>query len=165
MANMQLWKILESFNEEENDSFDDYLKTMLVRKMKQTCTWCNRDKRQQYARDENGNKIVEEVVNGKERYVLIENVSIHSEITEGVTIEDSLKSSFDVFEEVTSEKYVDEKIEKYLAQLSILQRKIVELLSAGYKKSEIIIRLHITEKEYINNLGVIQDYRNIKFLI
>lgn len=35
MANMQLWKILESFNEEENDSFDDYLKTMLVRKMKQ----------------------------------------------------------------------------------------------------------------------------------
>ena len=60
MANMQLWKILESFNEEENDSFDDYLKTMLVRKMKQTCTWCNRDKRQQYARDENGNKIVEE---------------------------------------------------------------------------------------------------------
>lgn len=80
MANMQLWKILESFNEEENDSFDDYLKTMLVRKMKQTCTWCNRDKRQQYARDENGNKIVEEVVNGKKKYILIENVSIHSEI-------------------------------------------------------------------------------------
>lgn len=85
-------------------------------------------------------------------------------ITDG-KIADSLKSSFDVFEEVTSEKYVDEKIEKYLAQLSILQRKIVDLLSAGYKKSEIIIRLHITEKEYINNLGVIQDYRNIKFLI
>lgn len=164
MANMQLWKILESFNEEENDSFDDYLKTMMVRKMKQTCTWCNRDKRQQYARDKDGNKITEEV-NGKERYILIEDVSIYSEIEEGITIEDGLKSSFDVFEEVTSEKYVDEKIEKYLNQLSILQKKIVNLLSAGYKKREIIIELHITEKEYVNNLDIIQDYRNTKFLI
>lgn len=164
MANMQLWKILESFNEEENDSFDDYLKTMMVRKMKQTCTWCNRDKRQQYARDKDGNKITEEV-NGKKRYILIEDVSIYSEIEEGITIEDGLKSSFDVFEEVTSEKYVDEKIKKYLNQLSILQKKIVNLLSAGYKKREIIIELHITEKEYVNNLDIIQDYRNTKFLI
>lgn len=93
MANMQLWKILESFNEEENDSFDDYLKTMLVRKMKQTCTWCNRDKRQQYARDENGNKIVEEALAVRRCFFVISLSNTINSISEISTLSFPLHSS------------------------------------------------------------------------
>lgn len=159
MANMELWKILEKFDETKNDSFDNYLQTMMVKKMKQTCTWINRDKRMQYARDKNGEKIKE---NGK--YILIEDVSIESEISDGITVADSLKSNFDTFDEAFSEKEVDEKVERYIERLSILQRKIVDLLCAGYKKSEIIAKLHMSNREYTNNIAVIKSCENIRIL-
>ena len=60
MANMQLWKILLSFDPEKNDNIHMYIKAKMCLKMRQTETYCNREKRKQYARDEKGKVIRDE---------------------------------------------------------------------------------------------------------
>ena len=57
------------------------------------------------------------------------------------------------------------KIEKYLKKLSINQRKIVKLLSDGYKTKENKKILHMNNKEYSENLAAIQAYENVKILM
>ena len=56
-------------------------------------------------------------------------------------------------------------IEKYLNKLSTVQRKIVSLLSEGYKAKEIRESLHMSEKEYSQNLAAIQAYENVRELM
>ena len=57
------------------------------------------------------------------------------------------------------------KIQRYLDKLSYTQRKIVSLLSDGYKAKEIRELLHMDSKQYSNNLAAIQAYENVKILM
>lgn len=85
---------------------------------------------------------------------------------DGTPLSEVIPSNFDVFEEVcVHNEWKENKIEKYLSKLSIIQRKIVLLLSDGYKAKEIRELLHINEKEYSQNLAAIQAYENVRELM
>lgn len=83
-----------------------------------------------------------------------------------VPLSEIIPSDFDIFEEVCiNNGWRESKIEKYLNKLSIIQRKIVTLLSDGYKAKEIRELLHMGEKEYSQNLAAIQAYENVRELM
>ena len=92
--------------------------------------------------------------------------SINSLITDdGNELSELIPSNFDTFEEAFGDSFNGTKIEKYLKKLSINQRKIVNLLSDGYKAKEIRELLHMDSKQYSNNLAAIQAYENVKILM
>lgn len=85
---------------------------------------------------------------------------------DGISLSEIIPSDFDIFREVCDRNgYQESKIEKYLSKLSIIQRKIVSLLSDGYKAREIRELLHMNEKEYSQNLAAIQAYENVRELM
>ena len=84
---------------------------------------------------------------------------------DGIPLTELIPSDFDVHNECFNEDISDVKIKRYLNKLSSIQKEIVLLLSDGYKASEIREKLHINEKQYINNLGAIQAYENIRELM
>jgi RNA polymerase sigma factor (sigma-70 family) len=85
---------------------------------------------------------------------------------DGIPLSEIIPSGFDIFEEVCAHNgWKENKIEKYLSKLSIIQRKIVSLLSEGYKAKEIRELLHMSEKEYSQNLAAIQAYENVRELM
>lgn len=87
-------------------------------------------------------------------------------ITEdGMELSELIPSSFDTYEEACGNNFEGTKIEKYLKRLSIDQRKIVSLLSEGYKPSEIRELLHMSNKDYTQNLAAIQAYENVRELM
>lgn len=85
---------------------------------------------------------------------------------DGIPLSEIIPSNFNIFEEVCAHNgWKENKIEKYLSKLSIIQRKIVSLLSEGYKAKEIRELLHMSEKEYSQNLAAIQAYENVRELM
>lgn len=85
---------------------------------------------------------------------------------DGISLSEIIPSDFDIFREVCDRNgYQESKIEKYLSKLSIIQREIVSLLSEGYKVKEIRELLHMSEKEYSQNLAAIQAYENVRELM
>lgn len=84
---------------------------------------------------------------------------------DGIPVSETLPDKFDIYEEVFGEDLSGTKIERYLSKLSILQRKIVSLLSEGYIAKEIKDILHISNKQYTDNLMAIQAYENVKVLL
>lgn len=92
--------------------------------------------------------------------------SLSNLVTEdGLELSELIPSSFDTYEEACGEYFEGTKIEKYLKRLSVKQRKIVFLLSKGYKAEEIRELLHISNKEYLQNLAAIQAYENVRVLM
>ena len=57
------------------------------------------------------------------------------------------------------------EMQQYLKKLSVLQRKILELISIGFTPSEIIGELHINKKMYDDCYNAIHSYRNISILM
>lgn len=87
-------------------------------------------------------------------------------ITEdGMELSELIPSSFDTYEEACGNDFKGTKIEKYLKRLSVDQRKIVSLLCKGYKAIEIRELLHMSNKEYSQNLTAIQAYENVRELM
>ena len=92
--------------------------------------------------------------------------SIHNLITEdGLTLEDIIPSNFDTYEFACGDHFEGTKIERYLNNLSNIQREIVQYLVQGYDEKEIRELLHMSKKDYSNNLSVIQAYENVKILM
>lgn len=92
--------------------------------------------------------------------------SMSNLVTEdGLELSELIPSKFDTYEEACGNNFEGTKIERYLNRLSVDQRKIVLLLSKDYKASEIKELLHITNKEYSQNLAGIQAYENIRELM
>lgn len=83
---------------------------------------------------------------------------------DGMEISEMIPSDFDTFEIAAQSMMGGTRIQRYLNQLSHTQRKIVSLLSEGYKPMEIREYLHISEKEYSNNIQAIQSYENTRVL-
>lgn len=85
---------------------------------------------------------------------------------DGSPLSEIIPSDFDIFEEACIHSgWKENKIEKYLTKLSTVQRRIVSLLSEGYKAKEIRELLHMNEKEYSQNLAAIQAYENVRELM
>lgn len=84
---------------------------------------------------------------------------------DGVELGETIPSKFDTYETACEYLFEGTKIERYLDKLSYTQRKIVSLLSDGYKAKEIRELLHMNSKQYSNNLAAIQAYENIRELM
>ena len=84
---------------------------------------------------------------------------------DGLELSELIASDFDTYEEAFGDDFNGTKIERYLDKLSVIQRKIVSLLSEGYKSNEIRELLHMSEKEYSQNLAAIQAYENVRELM
>lgn len=84
---------------------------------------------------------------------------------DGVELGETIPSKFDTYETACEYLFEGTKIERYLDKLSYTQRKIVSLLSDGYKAKEIRELLHMDSKQYSNNLAAIQAYENIRELM
>lgn len=102
----------------------------------------------------------------RQKDIPIQNISsINMLITEdGLELSETLASDFDVFEEAFGETSND-RISKYLGKLSKTQRKIVSLLSLGYKSREIKTMLHMSASDYRHNIEAIQAYENVRELM
>ena len=83
---------------------------------------------------------------------------------DGMEISEMIPSDFDTFEIAAQNMMGGTRIQIYLNQLSHTQRKIVALLSEGYKPMEIREYLHMSAKEYSNNIQAIQSYENTRVL-
>ena len=161
MANMEIWKIAFSFDPDKNDNMKEYIKSRLENKMKQTENMHNREKRVPYLRDENGKLVLDK----EKKPIILHNKNMDEKNEQGSTLSETFKSDFDIENEIDEQFTQSEKIKKYLSRLSILQRKIIRLMCIGYEKKDIQEKLHISDREYTNNLLVIRSYENKKILI
>ena len=130
---------------DDSQSFDAFLYSCLLNKIKTEMTRRNREKRK------------------ADRM----SISIDTPIgdDENSTIGDMITDSSTIEKEIFGEENVkSSKIEKYLNNLTKRQRKVVELLAASYKAWEIQKILHITQKEYEDALSGIHSYENISLL-
>lgn len=84
---------------------------------------------------------------------------------DGLELGETIPSKFDTYETACEYLFEGTKIQRYLDKLSYTQRKIVSLLSDGYKAKEIRELLHMSEKEYSQNLAAIQAYENVRELM
>lgn len=96
-------------------------------------------------------------------------ISIDAPIDEGgeLTIGDVLKDKRTVETELfdENEETFSPEMMRYLSRLSPLQRKVLHMISIGYKPSEIIEELHINKKMYEDCYQAIHSYRNIEILM
>lgn len=134
-----------AFRYDENNkcSFDCFLASNIKRKFKSEIRDRNRLKKIPQKNIESMNALIGE---------------------DGMEISEMIPSEFDTFEIAAQSMMGGTRIQRYLNQLSRTQRKIVALLSEGYKPMEIREYLHISEKEYSNNIQAIQSYENTRIL-
>lgn len=117
------------------------------------------------------NKVKTEITrrNRKKRIADRKSISISMPIgdSENSTIGEILQSDFNVENEI--EKSIglesDIKVEKYLASLSEVQRKILNLKMKSISKQEIVEQLNITEKIYNSNFAELKSYDKTRKLL
>ena len=129
---------IESYDESKD--FNTFLYSCLLNKFKTELTRQNRIKRQS---DKNS-------------------IPIDTPIGEGsLTLIDVIPEK----ETINGNEGYSEKMEEYLSRLSTVQRMVLELISIGYIKTEIMNKLHITSKQYENCYNAIHSYKNISILM
>lgn len=147
----------------KKSGFETFLTGNIIRKSN---TWF-RDtkytlKLNNLVRDKNG-KIVRD---NHKRPIRVENISFDTPTEDGNDLKDIIPGAFkNLFDELFYEDLSDIKIRNYLSKLSDIQRQIISLLSDGYKAKEIRELLHMSEKEYSQNLAAIQEYENVRELM
>lgn len=132
------------FDSEKEIDFDSFLASNIKRKFKTEIRDRNRAKRIPAKKLESTSNLVTE---------------------DGLELGETIPSKFDTYEVACEYLFEGTKIERYLDKLSHTQRKIVSLLSDGYKSKEIRELLHMDSKQYSNNLAAIQAYENVKILM
>jgi hypothetical protein len=145
-ANEELWKATEAFDDSNGVPFDNFLNGCLARKFKTEMTGLNREKRK------------------ADRLSTSLDAPIGEE--EGATLGDLLASDFDVEKEVMDEIGFsnNEKIEKYLSNLSAIQRQIVEMKMNDVPILEIKKLLNLSESQYEEHCKQIKSFRNTQVL-
>lgn len=131
---------------DETQSFDAFLYSCLLNKIKTEMTRRNREKRR------------------ADRM----SVSIDTPIgdDENSTIGDMIVDKFSVEKEIfdKDEEGYSRRMLVYLNRLSSLQKEVLRLNIAGYLPEEIKDELHISEKEYADCYATIHSYRNVSVL-
>lgn len=131
---------------DERSSFDGFLYSCLLKKIKTEITKRNREKRK------------------ADRM----SISIDTPVgdDESSTVGDMIADSFSIEKELfeKGEKGYSRKMLLYLSRLSDLQKEVLRLNIAGYFPGEIRKELHIDEKEYADCCAAIHSYRNVSIL-
>lgn len=131
---------------DNSQSFDAFLYSCLLNKIKTEMTKRNREKRK------------------ADRL----SISIYTPIgdDENSTIGDIIASDFSIEKEVfeEGEEEYSRRMLLYLNRLSNLQKEILRLNISGHLPREIREELHISEKEYADCYSAIKSYKNTKYL-
>jgi len=131
---------------DNSQSFDAFLYSCLLNKIKSEMTKRNREKRK------------------ADRM----SISIDTPVGEdkSLTLGDTIADDFNVEREVLedNEEEYSSKMLLYLSRLSNLQKEVLKLNIAGYLPNEIREELHIDEKEYADCYAAIHSYRNVSVL-
>lgn len=145
LANEVFTDIMKKYD--DSQSFDGFLYSCLLNKIKTEITRRNREKRKA-----DRLCISLDAVNGDE---------------EECNLLDVLPSDFDTFDEVAKRqengRYHD-KVERYISRLSNRQVNILNLLVDGYKANEIQRILKISSTEYSEDLKIMRSYENVRIL-
>ena len=131
---------------DDTQSFDAFLYSCLLNKIRTEMTKRNREKRRadrisisiDGPLDDDGNLTIEEMIAGH------------------FTVESEL---FEKDEEGYSGRMI-----LYLNRLSNLQREVLKLNAAGYHSGKIREKLHISKKQYAECFAAIHSYRNVSVL-
>ena len=160
LANEVFVTTLRDFDESKCN-FDGFLYSNLSRKIITEIRDRNREKR-------SNTKVIKKA-DGKVEYQFIPDIPTEMPIpgSEKSTVGDSIADKYDLEQEIIEEKREEysDKMSAYLERLSVIQRKILEMLAIGYIGSEIQEELHIGNKEYTESLAAIHSYRNISVLL
>ncbi len=131
---------------DKSQSFEAFLYSCLLNKIKSEMTKRNRKKRK------------------ADRMSISIDTPVRED--ENTTLGDTIADDFDIEKEIFGEiSTMTYKLEKYLDMLSKKQREVLNLLSYCYRAVEIQNRLHMTQKEYIDALECIHSYEKIKILL
>lgn len=132
---------------DNSQSFDTFLYSCLLNKIKTEITRRNREKR----KADRMCVSLDAVYDDEGKYSLL----------------DLMASDFDTFEEVIrkqgSREY-QEKVQRYITRLSNRQISILNFLMDGYKPVEIQQIFHISSMEYSDDLKDMRSYENIRIL-
>lgn len=131
---------------DESQSFDAFLYSCLLNKIKTEITRRNRDKRK------------------ADRMCISIDTSLGD--NEDFTIGDMIADDFTIEKELFEkrEEGYSQRMLLYLSRLSTLQKEILRLDTAGYLPGEIREELHINEQQYADCYAAIRSYRNISVL-
>lgn len=144
LANEVFWDAMRRYDDLQ--SFDAFLYSCLLNKIKTEITRRNREKRK------------------ADRM----SISIDTPIgdDENTTIADIIADDFSIEKELfeKNEDGYSKKIQLYLNRLSNLQKEVLRLIIAGYLPGEIREELHISEKQYADCYAAIHSYRNVSIL-
>lgn len=144
LANEVFFDVMTRYD--NSQSFDGFLYSCLLNKIKTEMTRRNREKRK------------------ADRM----SISIDTPIgdDENSTIGDMIADGFSIEKEIfeRDEEGYSKKMLLYLSRLSILQKEVLRLNIAGYLPGEIREELHINEKEYADCYAAIHSYRNVSVL-
>lgn len=126
----------------------------------------NRDKRKTkvFLLDENGDKVLDEKT-GKPIKVPVPDIRLDAPLKEGeyATLKDMIPSDFEMNKEIQG-ICKNEKIEKFLQNLPMIQRQISEMIMEGFSVSEIKERMNLSSKEYADNFQQLRSFKNISIL-
>ena len=144
LANEVFVDVLKRYD--DSQSFDGFLYSCLLNKIKTEITKRNREKRK------------------ADRM----SISIDTPISddENCTIGDMIADDTNIEKELLEEKEegYSKKMLLYLSRLSSLQKEVLRLNIAGYLPREIREELHIGGKEYADCYAAIHSYRNVSVL-
>lgn len=145
LANEVFADVLKKYDHEQ--SFEGFLYSCLLNKIKTEMTRRNREKRK------------------ADRTCV--SLDEFNDDKEGCSLLEVIPSDFDTFEEVVkrqgNEQYQD-KVQHYISKLSNRQVNILNFLVDGYKPIEIQKIFCISSAEYSDDLKTMRSYENVKIL-
>lgn len=154
----------EAYDPSMGKTFFDYACGVIRLSVWKEMTDRNRGKRQliveKEEEDDNGN-----IVRKKE---YVSNISIDTPVgdEDGVTLGDTLQSDFSIDKVLIESEgaYQDERIQKFLANLSKVQRQIVEMKMEDMPVFEIKRRLKLSDKQYNQHCKELKSFVNMSIL-
>lgn len=131
---------------DHSQSFDGFLYSCLLNKIKTEMTRKNREKRK------------------ADRMIISIDTPVGDD--EDSTIGDIIADEFVMEQELfeKNEEGYSQRMLLYLGRLSNLQKEVLRLNTAGYLSNEIREELHISEKQYADCYAAIHAYRNVSVL-
>lgn len=151
--------------DETKSQFETYLVGNLKRKFNSWIRDNTRGCRCNVLRDENGKIIREKDENGRERNIIIPNVSFDIPNEDGTDLKEIIDSGFNIETELGLVDFdKSDKVQDYLNRLTKKQRRIGILLSQGYTKNEIREYLHMEQKEFADQMFGMMSYEKVSVL-
>lgn len=148
---------------EEKSQFKTFLSNNL---RKRFFTWMRdstRNCRCNVEKDKNGKIVIDEQTRNNK---VIYDTSIYSETEDGCILGDTIKSDYDLEENIIQKESLEtEKSKAYMRSLGSVQKEIARYLVDGYDATEIKELLNLSDKQYSNYLSDMRSYEKKKNLV